>query len=224
MRDVEAEPGDAPVEPEAHDVVDRLPDLLVPPVEVDLLGQEAVEVHLARRGVERPRGRSAERASPVVRRRPIRLRVPPDVPVPARRIVRGTRLLEPRVPIRGVVRHEVEDDADAAPVRFRHQPVEGIHPAEDWLDVGVVGDVVSPVPVGRDRNGAEPESVHPQPLHVVELLEDPAQVADAVAVRVRKGADVDLIQHRALPPRLPAGRHAQRYRVARGSRASRAAA
>src|SRR5438105_3492051 len=81
VRDVEAEAGNAALEPEAEDVVELLPDLLVPPVQVDLLGEEAVEVHLARRRVERPRGAAAERRAPVVRRGPVGLRIAPDVPV-----------------------------------------------------------------------------------------------------------------------------------------------
>ena len=49
VRDVDAEPGDAAVEPEPQDPVELVADLLVPPVEVGLLGQEVLQVVLAGR-------------------------------------------------------------------------------------------------------------------------------------------------------------------------------
>ena len=48
VRDVDPEPGDAAIQPVPQDFVERLPDLLVPPVQVRLLGQEVVEVVLRR--------------------------------------------------------------------------------------------------------------------------------------------------------------------------------
>ena len=86
MRDVEAEAGDAAIEPEAHDVVELAPDVLVPPVEVDLLRQEGVQVHLAGLGRELPCAAVSERRAPVVRRRAVRPRISPDVAVAMPRV------------------------------------------------------------------------------------------------------------------------------------------
>src|SRR5581483_8880996 len=107
VRDVDPDAGDATLEPVTEDVVERRADVVVPPVEVGLLREEVVQVVLTARAVELPRA-PAERGLPVVRRRTVRLRVAPDVPVAPRVVV------EPRVLVRGVVRDEVEHDADAA--------------------------------------------------------------------------------------------------------------
>ena len=77
---VDAEAGHAPVEPEAEDAVELVAHLVVPPVEIGLLGEVVVEVVLTGGVVERP-GRAAEAADPVVRRRAVGLGVGPDVPV-----------------------------------------------------------------------------------------------------------------------------------------------
>jgi hypothetical protein len=82
---VDAEAGDITVEPEAQDVVERGADIVVPPVEVGLLGDEVVQVVLTARRIEGPR-RPSEAADPVVRRRAVRLGVGPHVPVASRRI------------------------------------------------------------------------------------------------------------------------------------------
>ena len=83
VHDVDPEAGHATVEPEAQDPVELVAHLLVPPVEVGLVGEEVVQVVLARRPVERPGG-AAEAALPVVGRRPVRLRIGPHVPVALR--------------------------------------------------------------------------------------------------------------------------------------------
>ena len=68
------------------------------------------------------------------------------------------------------------------------------------VDRGEVGDVVAAVPQGRSVERQQPDAVDAQPLEVVELLGQPAEVARAVAVGVEEAADVDLVEHRALEP------------------------
>jgi hypothetical protein len=46
----------------------------------------------------------------------------------------------------------------------------------------------------------EPERVDAEPGEIVELADDAAKVADPVAVRVREGAHVDLVDDRFAPP------------------------
>jgi hypothetical protein len=118
-------------------------------------------------------------------------------PVHARR----SRLPEPRMLIRGVVRDQVEDDPHAASPRTSDQLVELVEGAEHRLDVAVVSDVVAPITVGRGIHRARPEAVDAEPLEVVELVDHASEIADAVAVRVGERAEVDLMmEDRALPP------------------------
>ncbi len=68
------------------------------------------------------------------------------------------------------------------------------------VDVGVIGDVVAVVPQGRGVEGQQPDGGDAQVLEVVEPLGQAAEVADAVAVAVLEGADVDLVDDGVLVP------------------------
>src|SRR3954447_12703407 len=107
MCDVDAETRDTAVEPEAENPVELLAHVLVPPVEVRLLGREVVQVVAAALAIPGPRGAAAERGEPVVRD-PVLPHVEPGP------------FAEPRVAVGGVVRDEVEQDADPALTRLAH--------------------------------------------------------------------------------------------------------
>ena len=77
--------------------------------------------------------------------------------------------------------------------------------AEDRIDVAVVGDVVAEVGHGRGVEGRDPDGVDAEGGEVVEAGEDAGEVADAVAVRVLKGARIDLIDDAVLPPYADVG-------------------
>ena len=188
------------VHPKPEGIGHRLLDVRVAPVEVGLLLQERMQVVLSRRMVELPR-RAAEDAQPVVRRPTVRRRVAPDVPVPLGVVARGSRLHEPRVPVRAVVRHEVDDQLQPAPVHLGYQPVEVGQRPEARIDVGVVGHVVPEVGHRRRVEGREPEGIDRERIgEVVEPVEDVAEVADAVAGAVLEAAGVDLIDDAGMPP------------------------
>ena len=74
----------------------------------------------------------------------------------------------------------------------------------DGAVVGVdreeVGDVVAAVAERRLVHRQEPDAVDAEPLEVVELLDQPAEVAGAVVVPVEEPADVDLVEDRGLEP------------------------
>jgi hypothetical protein len=52
------------------------------------------------------------------------------------------------------------------------------------VDVFVIGDVVSPILVGRRHHRVDPDAVYSEPLEMIEALDYPSQISDAVAVRV----------------------------------------
>ena len=109
--------------------------------------------------------------------------------------------------VRGVVRHEVQQHPQAAPMRLGDQRVEVGEGAEARVDVAVVGDVVPPVGHRRGVDRRQPEGVDAEPLQVVEPRQQAAQVAPTVAVGVLERQRVDLVDHPALPPGVLLGRH-----------------
>src|SRR5512132_4261786 len=110
---VDAEAVDSALEPKAHYVVDRRAHFRIAPVQIWLCRQEGVVVVLAGCLVEFP-GVTPEFGEPVVRRTAIRGRVAPDIPVTLGILARRAALLEPGMPIRGVVGHEIEQQLEPA--------------------------------------------------------------------------------------------------------------
>ena len=207
--DVHPEAVHPAVEPPAHHRVDGLADLGVLPVEVRLLAGEEMQVVVAARLVVGPRG-PGEEALPVGRfgsrrsaRHPLARGTPP-VPVALRVVGRRARLHEPRVLVAGVVDDEVHHQAHPALVQGRHEVVDVGQRAEGRVDVLVVADVVAVVVLRRAVDRRQPHHVHAEQREVVEPVDQPPQVADAVTVGVREAARVDLVDHRAAPPVLGA--------------------
>ena len=72
------------------------------------------------------------------------------------------------------------------------------------MDREEVGDVVAAVAQRRLVHRQQPDAVDAEPLEVVELLDQSAEVAGAVVVAVEEPADVDLVEDRGLEPeRVP---------------------
>ena len=151
---VDAEAGDAELQPEADDPSHLLAHERVVHVEVGLEVVETVEVVLPRFPVEVPRAlllSGKDNAAAEVRRSPPR----PDVPSGA---VRGriACLAKPRVPVRGVVHDEVDQDADSPSVGLMDELDEVAARAEARVDAVVVGDVVAVVPAWRGLEWRQP--------------------------------------------------------------------
>ena len=196
---VETEPVDAHVEPERQRLEHRLVDLGVVEVQVRLVAVEAVpEVLLADR-VPRPvrrLGVDEDDAGVLVEL----VGVGPDVEVAVGPLGILPAGLEPRVRVRRVVHDEVDDHPDAAGVGGVEEVVEVVDGADLGKDVGVVGDVVATVTQRRGHERRHPQTVHAEPLEVVELLGQAVEVADAVAVAVLERPDQHLVEDRCLEP------------------------
>ena len=203
---IETEAVDAPLQP----APDHVPLVVLharrAPVELGLLLQEGMEVELLARGIPFP-ARAAEPRDPVVGWQPVSVGadargVAPQVPVAVGTARIVARRDEPAVGVAGVVHDEVEDDPHAAPMRLRDEPVEiGLAP-EQRIDARMVGDVVAEVPAGRWIDRREPDGVDPEAVgaEMVEVGDDPGQVADPVAVGVREAPRVDLVDDATPPP------------------------
>ena len=102
--------------------------------------------------------------------------------------------------IRRMVRHEIDDHANAAAMSLRYEAIERGKIAEVGMDAAVVADVVAPVLERRRVDGIQPDGVDAERLEIVEMRGDAVEVADAVAVRVGKRARINLIEDASLPP------------------------
>ena len=103
-----------------------------------------------------------------------------------------------------MARHEIEQEAQPAGVAGGDQRIEIGQRAVVGRDVRVIADVVAEVVLRRGIDRREPDGVHAQrrigPGQVIEAIDDAAQVADAVAVRIGEAAGVDLVDDRPFPP------------------------
>ena len=109
------------------------------------------------------------------------------------------------MPVRGVVRHEIDDHADLAAMRLFEKMIEVLERAEDRIDIAVVGDVVTEVGHRRAIERRKPDRLDTKRPGgaVVQMVEppcDPGQVADAVPVRILERTRVDLIEDALAPP------------------------
>lgn len=172
----------------------------VVPVQVRLFDGKLVEIILPHLGHPGP-GRAAKGGPHLVGRRALHA-VAPDVIVVVGVVSALFCLLEPAVLVRGVVQHQIHDDADVVFFGFGDEVVHVGQRAEHGVNIAVVGNVVAVVILRAAVDGAEPDGVDAQALQIAKPLDDAGQVANAVAVAVLKAAGIDLVDHSVFPPGL----------------------
>jgi hypothetical protein len=114
-----------------------------------------------------------------------------------------------------VVQDEIEEDLEATTMGVGDEPVEVLDGPEQWVDCGMVGDVVAEVSARGGVDGREPDRIDAEGLDVVEMGDDAGQVADAITVAVGEAPGVDLVDDPALPPVVEARVRARYRRAAR---------
>ena len=107
--------------------------------------------------------------------------------------------------IGGVIGHPIDDDFDAAPMGFGHQPIERGEIPKKWINIAVVGYIVAKVFHRRRIKRAEPDRLHAQRsrcavVQIIQPFNNTGQIADTVLGGILKTARVDLIDDAALPP------------------------
>ena len=166
---VETHAVDPHVEPEAHHVGHLAKHPRIVEIEVGLMGVEAVPVIGLRHRVPRP-VRFLGVDEDDARAGEFLVGVAPDIVIaPGRAALGAAGALKPGMLVRGVVDHELGDDAQIAPVRRAHEGAEIVHPSIGRVDAAVVGDVVAVVAQRRGIERQEPERGDAEILQIVEL-------------------------------------------------------
>ena len=205
VSDVDTEPVDAPLHPEAQEGAEVLVDVLVGPVEVGLLGGEQVEVvptavpAAAGERLNRLPGGAPEQRAPVVRGAVVAVAEDVAVALGGARAC-GQGGAEPFVLVGGVVGHQVDDHADAGFVEIGDEGVEVFQGSVLEGQIEVVGDVVAGVDLGRGVERRKPHGIDTERGQVVDVPADALDVADPVAVGVGEGAGIDLVDDGVAPP------------------------
>ena len=115
---------------------------------------------------------------------------------------RRARIGKPRMFVRSVVHHQVQEDADISFLGLCQQPVEVFQRAILRRDVAIVGNVVAKINLRRGKAGRDPNGVDPQSVQIIELGSYAVDVAHAVVVAVREAARIYLVENGMLPPRM----------------------
>ena len=198
---IEAEAVHPAIQPETHDVQQRILNHRVVDVKLGLAGEELVHIILAPSRVPGP-GRAAEHRLPIIGRAAVGLGIGPDIPVGLRIGAAGPALCKPTVLIGTMGIDLINGDLQAQCVRAGNERVEIGERAEDRIDVAIIGDIIAEIAHGRGEEGRYPDRVHAQFGDMLQSLGDAVQVTHAVMIAVLKAARINLIDHRALPPGL----------------------
>src|SRR5262245_42524719 len=99
-----------------------------------------------------------------------------------------------------VIEHQLDDHVHSPFVCGVQKTPEIIKGPVARVDVAVIRYVISVVAERRWKERKEPEAIDPKSFQIVELLDEPREIADAVRVPVAKRLDGQLVDDRALIP------------------------
>jgi hypothetical protein len=112
----------------------------------------------------------------------------PDKPIPLF-VVSGTpRFEERRVKMRGMVHHEIHDDAYPGLCASAIKAIEIFDGAENGVDATVVAHVIPEIVHGRGIDRREPDPFNAKGLEIVKFPDGSRYVAYSVPVRIRKAS------------------------------------
>lgn len=100
----------------------------------------------------------------------------------------------------GMVQHQIHHQLHAARMHLTEQPVKIIHRPEFLHNVTVITNIIAVVMVWRFINRTHPDDIDTQILQVIELGQNPAQIAYAVTIAVHKANRINLVHDAFFPP------------------------
>ena len=130
------------LQPKPHHIPHLFPHARVVVIQVGLVTEKTVPVVLLRNRVPGPVGKLGVQKydpGPLI----FRVRVTPHIPVAPGIFPRAAGFLEPRVLVRSVIQHHLNDDPDSALVRSAEKQLEIVERAVGGMNRPVVGNVVA---------------------------------------------------------------------------------
>jgi len=100
----------------------------------------------------------------------------------------------------GVIEDQVGNDPQATPVSLVEHGFEVIQRAIVGMDAVEIGHVIAIVEQGRGVDGQQPNTVYPQFLQVIELLDQALEITMTIAVAIEEGPGIQLIEDRVFVP------------------------
>ena len=93
-----------------------------------------------------------------------------------------------------MVNHQLSYYFQVALVRFLQQYFKFFYIAIRWVDAVIIGNVVPIVAQGRRVKGKYPHGGYAQFLQVVQLSQQPLEVANTIAIAIVKGFNVQVMK------------------------------
>ena len=92
-----------------------------------------------------------------------------------------------------MVENHIKHETEAKFICLTDHCVRIVHRTEHRIDGIIIGDIIAIVIHRTSEKWREPHVIDTKVLQIRELRPDAVQVADAVAVRVAEGLDIDLV-------------------------------
>src|SRR5262249_29943410 len=102
--------------------------------------------------------------------------------------------------VRCVIWDEIKQHFDARCVAVGNELVEIRERSEDRVDIHVIGNVITEIRHWRGKNWGKPNCTYAELGEIRQAPDDSVQISYSVPVAVLKGARIDLVNHRPLPP------------------------
>lgn len=96
--------------------------------------------------------------------------------------------------IRRMVRHDINDDPDPALMGLFHQLRKIFHRSVFGLNGRVVRNIVAAITHRRRIERRNPQRIHPQPLQIIEVLNQPTEIPGTAPFRIAEGTQKDFIK------------------------------
>ena len=196
---IKTEPVNTQLQPEACRIQNSLLHFFAMEVQIRLGAQEVVQVVLATTAIPLP-CRTTKDGQPVVRRRPISLRISPHIPVRLTVGLIAPAFNKPLMLIRGVRDHQIDQHTNALAMRFGNQLFKVVQRAEHWINVFIIRNVIAKVIHRRLHERRNPDRISTKIRDVIQLLGNSWKVTNAITVAISERPRIDLINDCAPPP------------------------